>query len=76
LSVLPLELCSGQEIFASGGGWSETDLRALLRLHVLYELAAIHETADDDEPMLFFDHWWELPVEERLKQEVFHNMRI
>jgi len=74
LQGLPLELCAGQEIFIPDA-WPEGDRLTLLRLHTLYEMAAIHETAADDEPMLFFDHWWSLPVEDRLKWEVLNNVR-
>jgi hypothetical protein len=66
---LPLELCAGQEVFTRGD-WSEADRITLLRLHTLYEMAAIHETAGDDEPMLYFDHWWSLPVRDELKRAV------
>jgi hypothetical protein len=74
LTGLPLELCSGQDIFKAGE-WSEDDRRILLRLHTLYEMAAIYETASDDEPMLFFDHWWGLVVRDELKQAVLNNIR-
>jgi len=74
LTGLPLELCAGQDIFTPGN-WPEADRLTLLRLHTLYEMASIHETAGDDEPMLYFDYWWELPVDEQLKQAVLMNMR-
>jgi hypothetical protein len=46
------EFLAGQEIFAPGD-WPEADRLVLCRLHTLYEMAAIHETAGDYEPMLF-----------------------
>lgn len=53
----------------------EADRLTLLRLHTLHEMASIHETAGDDEPMSYFDYWWELPVREELKVEVLISMR-
>jgi hypothetical protein len=74
LDGLPLELCSGHDIFAPGD-WPEADRLTLLRLHTLYKMAAIHETTGDDEPMPFLDYWWELPVRDELKQAVLSQQR-
>jgi hypothetical protein len=74
LTGLPLELCAGGDIF-DAGDWSEADRLTLLRLHTLYGMVAIHETAGDDEPMLYFDYLWALPVREEPKVDVLNNMR-
>jgi len=36
-------------------------------------MTAIHETAGDYEPMLYFDHFWELPVKDEMKYIVLEN---
>ncbi|MCI0336117.1 MAG: hypothetical protein L0226_00935 [Acidobacteria bacterium] len=74
LTGLPLELCSGQDIFTPSH-WHEADRLTLLWLHTLYEITATHETAVDNEPMSFFDHWWVLPVRGELKYEVLNQQR-
>jgi hypothetical protein len=38
----------------------------------LYTIAC---DVDFDESEPFFDHWWELPADERLKQAVLNNVR-
>jgi len=69
------ELCSGLDVFRVGE-WSEEDRIALLRLYTLYGMASVHETADDDEPMPFFDHFWALPVKDEMKYTVLENARF
>jgi hypothetical protein len=73
LTGLPLELCAGLDIYQAEK-WG-ADRITLCRLHTLYEMAAIHETAANSEPMLYFNHWWSLPVREDLKYEVLNNVR-
>ena len=75
LDGLPLELCDGQDIFKADE-WVGVDRLTLLRLYTLREMAAIHETAGDDEPMPFFDYWWLLPVRDELKREVMNQQRL
>ena len=72
LDSLPLELCNGQDIFKAGE-WVGVDRLTLLRLYTLREMAAIHETAGDDEPMPFFDYWLALPPADELKWIVVDN---
>jgi len=74
LTGLPLELCAGQDVFKPGE-WMEEDRLTLLRLYTLREMAAIHETAGDDEPMPFFDYWLALPPADELKWIVVDNGR-
>lgn len=74
LAGLPIELCSGLDVFRAGE-WPEEDRIILLRLYTLYQMASIHETAGDDEPMRFFDHFWALPVKDELKYIVLENQR-
>jgi hypothetical protein len=74
LDGFPLELCVGHKAFKVGE-WQESYRLTLLRLYTLYEKAAIHETAADNEPMRYFDHWWALPVSDELKKTVFENIK-
>jgi hypothetical protein len=72
LNGLPLELCSGGDVFRPGD-WSEADRLALLRLNTLYIIACDLDF-DTSEP--FFDYWWELPVRDELKHEVLNQQRV
>jgi hypothetical protein len=71
LDGLPLELCTGQDVFKPGA-WSEADWLALLRLNTLYTIACDLDF-DTSEPYL--DHWWSLPVRDELKRAVLNNVR-
>jgi hypothetical protein len=71
LDGLPLELCTGQDVFTPGA-WSEADRLTLLRLNTLYIIACDLDF-DTSEP--FFDYWWTLPVRYELKQAVLNNAR-
>ena len=73
MKSLPLELCAGVDHYPEEK-WG-ADHIDLCRLHTLYEMAAIHETAADGEPMLYFDHWWGLDVPEEWKHEVLTQQR-
>jgi hypothetical protein len=44
----------------------------LMFMQVLYELAA---TVPFEEREPFFDHWWSLPVDDRLKREVLRKSK-
>ena len=73
LSGLPLEVCEGRAYYSPGKRGA--DRITLCRLHTLYMMARDYETANDDEPMLFYDHWWSLPAREELKYEVLNHIR-
>ena len=67
----PLELCAGQDIFTDGE-WPEADRLTLLRLYTLHTIAA-DVPYEESEP--YFDFWWSLAIDERLKRAVLMNMR-
>jgi len=64
--------CSAMlEAMPKGTGSRERYYQAL-GLAKLYELAA-DQPYEENEP--FFDHWWSLPVEDELKQEILRNVK-
>ena len=66
LNGLPLEYCEGKEVFEADE-WPPNDRLMLCRLYTLY-LMACDVAFEENKP--FFDHWWALPVSEKLKQAV------
>ncbi len=70
LNGLPLEYCEGRDSFEADE-WTPNDRLILCRLYTLY-LMASNVLDEKSEP--FFEHWWSLPVDERLKQTVFENI--